>query len=205
MKVSRRAFTLIELLIVVAIIAILAAIAIPNLLAAQTRAKVSRVLADHTTIATALESYMVDFGRLPPWDAVSPSLRVFPRGYSVLTTPIAYMGSEYTQFIDPFGRFLQGSNSRVDLYYEGAYGDRNGRTSMNGAVDSYLLESNGPDQRDTFSTRNWGSDTQAIGSFIPYDPTNGMLSSGDIYRVGGRVPQWFRARGWPLVGGAGTR
>jgi prepilin-type N-terminal cleavage/methylation domain-containing protein len=55
-----RAFTLIELLIVVAIIAILAAIAVPNFIEAQTRAKVSRAMADMRTLITGIEAYTVD-------------------------------------------------------------------------------------------------------------------------------------------------
>lgn len=61
----RRAFTLIELLIVVAIISILAAIAVPNFLEAQTRAKISRCKADMRTMATAIEAYAVDFVKYP--------------------------------------------------------------------------------------------------------------------------------------------
>ena len=61
----KNAFTLIELLIVVAIIAILAAIAVPNFLAAQTRARVSRVLADFRTITTGLEAYRADYTGYP--------------------------------------------------------------------------------------------------------------------------------------------
>lgn len=56
------AFTLIELLIVVAIIGILAAIAVPNFLNAQVRAKISRVQADQNAYATAFEMYFLDFG-----------------------------------------------------------------------------------------------------------------------------------------------
>lgn len=66
-----KGFTLIELLIVVAIIAILAAIAVPNFLEAQTRAKVSRALADMRTLATGIESYRVDNPKYPPFGAPS--------------------------------------------------------------------------------------------------------------------------------------
>jgi prepilin-type N-terminal cleavage/methylation domain-containing protein len=60
-----KGFTLIELLIVVAIIAILAAIAVPNFLEAQVRSKVSRAHSDMRSLATAIESYMVDNNKFP--------------------------------------------------------------------------------------------------------------------------------------------
>jgi prepilin-type N-terminal cleavage/methylation domain-containing protein len=61
----KKAFTLIELLIVVAIIAILAAIAVPNFLEAQVRAKVSRCQNDMRALTTGLEAYAVDYNAYP--------------------------------------------------------------------------------------------------------------------------------------------
>lgn len=62
---KHKAFTLIELLIVVAIIAILAAIAVPNFLEAQVRSKISRVKSDMRTIGLAIEAYIVDNNSYP--------------------------------------------------------------------------------------------------------------------------------------------
>ena len=62
MKTTRNqsGFTLVELLIVVAIIGIIAAIAIPNLLSAIQRGKQKRTMGDIKTLGTALEAYQTD-------------------------------------------------------------------------------------------------------------------------------------------------
>jgi len=62
---QRKGFTLIELMIVIAIIIILAAIAIPNYLRMTDRARRSRVAGDFTSLATAIEAYSVDWGHYP--------------------------------------------------------------------------------------------------------------------------------------------
>src|SRR4051812_47117589 len=56
-KIMRRGFTLIELMIVVAIIGILAAIAIPNFLKFQARAKQSEPKGNLKAISTAEQSF----------------------------------------------------------------------------------------------------------------------------------------------------
>lgn len=62
MKSSARGFSLIELLIVVAIILIIAAIAIPNLLKSRMAANESAAVANMKTMGTALVTYTAVYG-----------------------------------------------------------------------------------------------------------------------------------------------
>ena len=116
----KKGFTLIELLIVVAIIAILAAIAVPNFLEAQTRAKVSRCKSDMRSIATALESYMVDYN-MYPYDGAGSAPTAAGQQFSywhvphIITTPVAYMTKK--DFDDPFRSKKAGTVQYRNLRY----------------------------------------------------------------------------------------
>jgi type II secretion system protein G len=203
------AFTLIELLIVVAIIAILAAIAVPNFLEAQTRSKVSRVKSDLRSLATAIESYAVDYGNVP---ANEQGFTYVVKGMFMLTTPVAYMSS--VDLDDPFtpasptpviyydyvgGSAVVGNSYLyiayygpwLDNYYPGyarhgavihGYGPSRYRVDLEHYPGLKLWEPN--------TTYGWVTDTgvpvaspQWIN--IVYDATNGTKSFGGIGRIVG--------------------
>lgn len=201
-----KAFTLIELLIVVAIIAILAAIAVPNFLEAQVRSKVSRCKSDMRTLATGLEAYKIDTNHYPPDQMFYNNGTAGPRNYLVLhklTTPVAYVSSipadlfvntrglsEATRFVNSqynyyaeqnldhkWGRSFQG----IDMYVPGT-GVPNIFVSSYGGKDIGIiwnLASIGPDRID-----NWGIWAQFGGpdfvNRIPAFPGFG-LAPGAIY------------------------
>src|SRR4029077_18665723 len=60
---SQRGFTLVEIMIVVAIIALLAAIAVPGFLRARKRSQASRILNDLRMIDSAVDQYAVETNR----------------------------------------------------------------------------------------------------------------------------------------------
>lgn len=65
MKVTKKAFTLIEMLIVIVIIGILAAALIPRLLSVQGRARDTKRKADLQQIGSALAIYKIDNSSFP--------------------------------------------------------------------------------------------------------------------------------------------
>ena len=209
----KTAFTLIELLIVVAIIAILAAIAVPNFLEAQTRAKVSRAKSDMRSVATALEAYRLDNNDYPRFslepqpfslpggpgpnpgggDGCIPAVRV-----GGLTSPVAYITSIPN---DPFGDVLSedlfnfgGAAQITDTYYFNTRGWFECRgfpwlvspqNSDEGTAEWVLL-SKGPNKLFAPPPPEVTNGVDHVDRPFrwQYDPTNGTISAGNIVRAG---------------------
>jgi len=62
-KKTRAGFTLVEIMIVVAIIALLAAIAVPGFLRARKRSQASKILNDLRLISSAMDQYAIEAGK----------------------------------------------------------------------------------------------------------------------------------------------
>jgi prepilin-type N-terminal cleavage/methylation domain-containing protein len=94
---SRRGgFTLVEIMIVVAIIALLAAIAVPGFLRARKRSQASRILNDLRMIDAACDQYAIETNRSTGNTvAVSVWTKYLQKGSSLDTTGRRLLGSDY--------------------------------------------------------------------------------------------------------------
>jgi prepilin-type N-terminal cleavage/methylation domain-containing protein len=214
--VTKRGFTLIELLIVIAIILILIAIALPNFLEAQIRARVTKAKGEIRSLAIAMDSYYIDFNIYPAYSFPNYKVRGrFTAGLTWLTSPIAYIKSlpedPFPPSLDPMGGEIFGGAGPYSYNmtgYEITVAERSRLSHPNacayncGYLKVWTIYSAGPDSPnletipsdDTAPIMNGsGSGPDAISS---YNPTNGTKSRGDILRYGGdqrwmgvKVPQ----------------
>ena len=122
-SVRQRGFTLIEIMVVVVILGILAALIAPNILGRTGEARITAAKADINSIGNALDLYKLDNFSYPSTDQGLQALVSKPGGFPeapnwnpdgyLKSLPVDPWGNEY-QYLSP------GSNKPYDLYSLGA-------------------------------------------------------------------------------------
>jgi hypothetical protein len=196
---------LIELLIVIAIILILIAIALPNFLQAQTRAKVAKARAEIRTLVTAVESYGTEFRKYPvtrhDHDQVmhmSGTMRM-PFAPTGLTSPIPYLEDLP---LDVFKPVIMGDHKHSFLYANSGNTPAMQMREFEVRVDGYAKRAHSGPEYGLLSTgpdNAYGSMQMEMEPGPPpkymmmfsstavqaqYAPTNGSDSGGDIVVFG---------------------
>lgn len=187
----KKAFTLIELLIVVAIIGILAAIAVPNFMNAQIRAKVARSQSDVRSIAQSIRMYSMDNNFYPVRSGF------MDERYIPLTTPVSYMSSVP---LDPFNLMPKevGFGAKDSANRKGNYDYWNRYWANGNKKDGtyWNAQTAFPASKYEWQLRGFGPNPVWIGDlvypvghpkqglYIDFDASNGLHSQGNIVYYG---------------------
>ena len=179
---SHRAFTLIELLIVVAIIGILATIAVPNFLNARMRAMVTRTYSDLKALHSAMEMYRIDNNAyVPDYECGDTSMPMLNDAltYARLTSPVSYIASIP---LDPFFVVSPAGTPHQKgvayFQYAGLYcGQQDWSEWWGPSGTIYAMISLGPDKEDQLA---WIY-PHNLAYLVSYNLSNGLTSRGDIY------------------------
>lgn len=181
--VKRNGFTLIELLIVIAIILILIAIALPNFLDAQARAKVTHSEGDLRSLEYAMEAYALDWKKYfrdrQPYHLTTP----IPYIQQIPEDPFGPINDRDTGYNDVLSRY----GSPIKRYYI-MHGPETFEDvpAMKRIGVLWVITGLGPD-------KGWfdNADQPSVSFFrYPrYSPTNGSRSRGNLEKVGpGQIP-----------------
>lgn len=137
---KQQGFTLIELMVVVVILAILAAIAVPKLMDRPDEARLVKVKQDIGAISSALQLYKLDNYRYPTTDQGIEALVTKPT-----TAPEPKNWKPYLQQVpkDPWGQdyiyLSPGEHGDFDLYTLGADG-QDGGDGMDATIGNWNQE-----------------------------------------------------------------
>ncbi|MBS1724084.1 MAG: type II secretion system major pseudopilin GspG [Armatimonadetes bacterium] len=118
---ARRGFTLIELMVVILILAILAALVIPKVVGRTSDAKITKAQSDIATLSQLVQQFRLDTGRYPTTEEGLQALRVPPADST------GWKGPYTTKDIpnDPWGNpyiYEYPGGTGNESYFLGSYG-----------------------------------------------------------------------------------
>ena len=128
----RRAFTLIELMVVVLILAVLAALVVPRIVGSGAQAKVGAAKTDIAAIRGLLDRFQLDCGRYPTTEEGLDALRNAPTGLEG-----KWQGPYSTKPVqnDPWGNPYQYESSGSTTFTLKSYGEDGAEGGDGNAAD----------------------------------------------------------------------